>query len=488
MSLRIIVALVFIALLLVLLFIVYRSQATPKRPALKSGQQPDPADNTSAKRKTLYDSSLSDNKDSANQDAQTQTNTQSSSQTKAQQPVAPKPEPKTELKTESKSEAKPESKPESKPEPQQQPKPVVEQEKKSAAKSETPVKADGSVEPVESENPVKPNTSAAEKNTPASTAIYRPLQRSTNKTASSTTKEQQPIAPAADKAVDSDKPNLAENKKVAAPADKMDAPLLDEAEVEDILGKTSSTPATVPVPSPAATNTVATHTADNSPVNNKPAEKTTTAKSNTTVIKPATEMTVNKASVQQTTAQAKTVDKAAATTQPSEPNKQTPSKSATIKIQGHDERQATATQKEQAKASTQTEAESKPEAKTKPHAQLQPETQPSTDTGAETKAATPSVSKPIAAASTTVEANTDKDSSPQHSEADVEATDMQAFEFVKDLDSAQLTLDLAQQYLEVGEYDSAKRLLQEVLQTDSLGKQASEQQQSVARALLQRLY
>ena len=40
---------------------------------------------------------------------------------------------------------------------------------------------------------------------------------------------------------------------------------------------------------------------------------------------------------------------------------------------------------------------------------------------------------------------------------------MQAFNFVQDLDGEQVTLDLAEQYLELGEYDSAKRLINEVL-------------------------
>ena len=40
---------------------------------------------------------------------------------------------------------------------------------------------------------------------------------------------------------------------------------------------------------------------------------------------------------------------------------------------------------------------------------------------------------------------------------------MQAFNFVQDLDDEQVTLDLAEQYLELGEYDSAKRLINEVL-------------------------
>lgn len=54
------------------------------------------------------------------------------------------------------------------------------------------------------------------------------------------------------------------------------------------------------------------------------------------------------------------------------------------------------------------------------------------------------------------------------------------FDFVKSLDSNQVTLDLASQYLQLGEYDSAKRLLNEVI------AQGSSEQQSQAQALLAR--
>ena len=54
------------------------------------------------------------------------------------------------------------------------------------------------------------------------------------------------------------------------------------------------------------------------------------------------------------------------------------------------------------------------------------------------------------------------------------------FDFVKSLDSNQVTLDLAGQYLQLGEYDSAKRLLNEVI------TQGNSEQQKQARLLLER--
>lgn len=62
-------------------------------------------------------------------------------------------------------------------------------------------------------------------------------------------------------------------------------------------------------------------------------------------------------------------------------------------------------------------------------------------------------------------------------------SEMQAFDFIKELDNSQLTLDLAQQYLEVGEYDSAKRLVKEVIAGDG-----TEEQKLAAQAMLSRLY
>ena len=54
------------------------------------------------------------------------------------------------------------------------------------------------------------------------------------------------------------------------------------------------------------------------------------------------------------------------------------------------------------------------------------------------------------------------------------------FDFVKTLDSNQVTLDLAGQYVQLGEYDSAKRLLNEVI------SQGTSKQQSQAQSLLDR--
>ena len=54
------------------------------------------------------------------------------------------------------------------------------------------------------------------------------------------------------------------------------------------------------------------------------------------------------------------------------------------------------------------------------------------------------------------------------------------FDFVKSLDSNQVTLDLANQYLQLGEYDSAKRLLNEVI------TQGTAEQKQQAQALLER--
>ncbi|WP_165525535.1 FimV/HubP family polar landmark protein [Psychrobacter pygoscelis] len=52
------------------------------------------------------------------------------------------------------------------------------------------------------------------------------------------------------------------------------------------------------------------------------------------------------------------------------------------------------------------------------------------------------------------------------------------FEFVNELDASQVTLDLASQYLELGEYESAKRLLNEVV------AQGNAEQQAEAQSLL----
>ena len=56
------------------------------------------------------------------------------------------------------------------------------------------------------------------------------------------------------------------------------------------------------------------------------------------------------------------------------------------------------------------------------------------------------------------------------------------FEFIEPLSSVQLTLDLAQHYLDTGNYDSAKRLAQEVIEGDG-----SDEQKAFAQSILDRL-
>ena len=63
---------------------------------------------------------------------------------------------------------------------------------------------------------------------------------------------------------------------------------------------------------------------------------------------------------------------------------------------------------------------------------------------------------------------------------DFDAQFAEDFDFVNTLDSHQITLDLASQYLQLGEYDSAKRLLNEVI------TQGNIEQQKQAKALLTR--
>ena len=75
--------------------------------------------------------------------------------------------------------------------------------------------------------------------------------------------------------------------------------------------------------------------------------------------------------------------------------------------------------------------------------------------------------------------------SPVVTEDKADSTDFAAqfaadFDFVNDLDNQQITLDLAAKYLELGEYDSAKRLLSEVI------AQGSSAQQAQAQTLLER--
>jgi|GEM_PF-2163153 len=64
-----------------------------------------------------------------------------------------------------------------------------------------------------------------------------------------------------------------------------------------------------------------------------------------------------------------------------------------------------------------------------------------------------------------------------------DAYSLQGFDFVKDIDGAKLTLDLAEQYIELGEYDSAKRLLQEIINSS-----ANQAQKATAEQILGQLY
>lgn len=64
-----------------------------------------------------------------------------------------------------------------------------------------------------------------------------------------------------------------------------------------------------------------------------------------------------------------------------------------------------------------------------------------------------------------------------------DAYTLQGFDFVKDIDGAKLTLDLAEQYIELGEYDSAKRLLQEIINSS-----ANQAQKATAEQILGQLY
>lgn len=59
---------------------------------------------------------------------------------------------------------------------------------------------------------------------------------------------------------------------------------------------------------------------------------------------------------------------------------------------------------------------------------------------------------------------------------------MPPFEFIEPLNSVQLTLDLAQHYLDTGNYDSTKRLAQEVIEGDG-----SDEQKAFAQSILDRL-
>jgi len=91
----------------------------------------------------------------------------------------------------------------------------------------------------------------------------------------------------------------------------------------------------------------------------------------------------------------------------------------------------------------------------------------------------PSTTTPV---STTAPVEIDTPVAPQETESaeDFSSRFAADFDFVKSLDSNQVTLDLADQYLQLGEYDSAKRLLNEVI------AQGTSEQKQQAKLLLER--
>ena len=94
----------------------------------------------------------------------------------------------------------------------------------------------------------------------------------------------------------------------------------------------------------------------------------------------------------------------------------------------------------------------------------------------------PTATMPVDLASE-IESNVDSEVIAEHeieSAEDFSSRFAADFDFVKTLDSNQVTLDLAGQYVQLGEYDSAKRLLNEVI------SQGTSEQQSQAQALLDR--
>ncbi|WP_201612544.1 FimV/HubP family polar landmark protein [Psychrobacter immobilis] len=94
----------------------------------------------------------------------------------------------------------------------------------------------------------------------------------------------------------------------------------------------------------------------------------------------------------------------------------------------------------------------------------------------------PTATTPVDLASE-IESNVDSEVIAEHeieSAEDFSSRFAADFDFVKTLDSNQVTLDLAGQYVQLGEYDSAKRLLNEVI------SQGTSEQQSQAQTLLDR--
>lgn len=92
----------------------------------------------------------------------------------------------------------------------------------------------------------------------------------------------------------------------------------------------------------------------------------------------------------------------------------------------------------------------------------------------------PSVATPPASTVAPAELETDISHEAVESAEDFSSRFAADFDFVKSLDSNQVTLDLANQYLQLGEYDSAKRLLNEVI------AQGNSEQKQQAQLLLER--
>lgn len=91
----------------------------------------------------------------------------------------------------------------------------------------------------------------------------------------------------------------------------------------------------------------------------------------------------------------------------------------------------------------------------------------------------PSATTPVSIAAP-VESDTSITPQEAESAEDFSSRFAADFDFVKSLDSNQVTLDLADQYLQLGEYDSAKRLLNEVI------AQGNSEQKQQAQLLLER--
>ena len=91
-----------------------------------------------------------------------------------------------------------------------------------------------------------------------------------------------------------------------------------------------------------------------------------------------------------------------------------------------------------------------------------------------------SVATPPASTVAPAEPETDISHEAVESAEDFSSRFAADFDFVKSLDSNQVTLDLANQYLQLGEYDSAKRLLNEVI------AQGNSEQKQQAQLLLER--